>query len=122
MRNTSPKLFKIPAIVAAELHVGALKSMRAEENLQAIRLLLAPYEIVPFDNACVEVYAQLRTHLETAGTPIGPHDQLIAATVIAHGGILVTLNTNEFKRVPGLSIEAWVEVETSSAHTTDVSR
>jgi tRNA(fMet)-specific endonuclease VapC len=110
MQETSPRMFKIPSIVAAELHVGALKSMRVEKNLRAIGSLLAPYEIVPFDESCVEVYARLRTRLEATGQVIGPHDQLIAATVMAHGGILVTLNLDEFKRVPGLSIETWAEV------------
>jgi tRNA(fMet)-specific endonuclease VapC len=110
LQNTSPKTIKIPAIVAAELFVGALKSARPEENTQAIQHLLAPFEIVPFDETCVMEYAQLRAHLETAGEKIGPHDQLIAATVLAHNGTLVTLNLKEFQRIPGLNLETWVEV------------
>jgi tRNA(fMet)-specific endonuclease VapC len=111
LRNTSPQAVKIPAIVAAELFVGALKSSCAEANTRAIQLLLAPYDIVPFDRECVMEYARLRSRLEAAGERIGPHDQLIAATVLAHKGTLVTLNYKEFKRIAGLSLEVWSEVD-----------
>ena len=42
-----------------------------------------------------------------AGTPIGPNDLMIAAIALAHHLTLVTHNTTEFSRVPGLSIEDW---------------
>jgi tRNA(fMet)-specific endonuclease VapC len=45
--------------------------------------------------------------LGEAGTPIGPHDVLIAATARRHGYTLVTHNTREFIRVPGLLLEDW---------------
>ena len=45
--------------------------------------------------------------LTHAGQLIGPNDLLIAATALAHGAILVTHNTAEFSRVPGLLIEDW---------------
>lgn len=43
-----------------------------------------------------------------AGTPIGPNDTAIAGHAIAAGAILVTNNTREFERVPGLLLEDWV--------------
>lgn len=36
-------------------------------------------------------------------------DMLIAATAKAEGMTLVTHNTKEFERIPGLLIEDWVE-------------
>jgi predicted nucleic acid-binding protein len=42
LQNTSPSAIKIPAIVAAELKVGALKSARPDENTRAVNLLLSP--------------------------------------------------------------------------------
>jgi tRNA(fMet)-specific endonuclease VapC len=42
-----------------------------------------------------------------AGTPIGPHDVLIAGQALARGLVLVTHNTREFRRVPGLVVEDW---------------
>ena len=45
--------------------------------------------------------------LHPCGTPIGPHDLLIAAHAKALGAILVTHNTREFERVNGLQIADW---------------
>ena len=41
------------------------------------------------------------------GTPIGPYDVLIAGQAKARDVILVTHNTTEFGRVPGLRIADW---------------
>ena len=42
------------------------------------------------------------------GEMIGAHDAWIAATCIARDLTLVTGNTREFARVPGLGIENWM--------------
>lgn len=51
-------------------------------------------------DAAAEIFAALRR----AGTPIGERDLMIAATAVANGHSLVTLNAAEFARVPGLTI------------------
>lgn len=48
-----------------------------------------------------------RAHLERQGTPIGPYDLQIAAHALSLGLTLVTNNTNEFERVPVVSIANW---------------
>lgn len=53
-------------------------------------------------------YAEIRTQLEQAGTPIGPNDLLIAAHALALNLTLVTANIREFGRVPNLSVENWL--------------
>jgi tRNA(fMet)-specific endonuclease VapC len=45
--------------------------------------------------------------LEAVGNTIGPNDTLIAAIALVHNLTLVTHNTAEFIRVPGLSLEDW---------------
>jgi len=45
--------------------------------------------------------------LEKLGKPIGPYDLLIAATALANGLVLVTHNTREFMRIPGIQLEDW---------------
>jgi len=45
--------------------------------------------------------------LERQGKGIGPLDTLIAGTALAHGGVLVTHNTKEFRRVPQLRLVDW---------------
>ncbi|MDR0284413.1 MAG: type II toxin-antitoxin system VapC family toxin [Propionibacteriaceae bacterium] len=97
----------LPAIVASELLVGAAKSARAPDNLTAVRAFLRPLTVAPFDYECAERYATVRAGLERAGTTIGPHDLLIAATVLTANGTLVTHNLREFSRVPDLRVVDW---------------
>ena len=52
---------------------------------------------------------EIKVALRMAGTPIGPNDTAIAGHAIAAGAILVTNNTREFERVPGLVLEDWVK-------------
>jgi tRNA(fMet)-specific endonuclease VapC len=47
----------------------------------------------------------VRAAIESAGTPIGTMDLLIAAIALANDLVLVTHNTKEFSRVPGLHVE-----------------
>jgi tRNA(fMet)-specific endonuclease VapC len=49
----------------------------------------------------------LRFELETAGTPVGPYDLLIASQALVLDLTLVTANAEEFRQVPGLSLETW---------------
>jgi tRNA(fMet)-specific endonuclease VapC len=71
-------------------------------------LLLQSVTVMPFDAEVAAHYANLRTVLEQAGTPIGPNDTFIAAHALALGATLVTADT-EFSRVPGLQVENWLQ-------------
>jgi tRNA(fMet)-specific endonuclease VapC len=84
-----------------------LRSAKPTENRAKADAFLAPYLSLPFDDAAADVHATIRHHLETLGTPIGPHDLQIAAIARLHGFTLVTHNTAEFSRVPGLLLEDW---------------
>lgn len=44
--------------------------------------------------------------MSTQGKTIGAHDLVVAATTLAGGANVATLNQKEFKRVPGLSLDA----------------
>ncbi len=107
IRNTNPNNIKIPSIVKAELLYGAEKSRLRKKNLSSIGKFLAPFEIVPFDDDCSISYSTIRAAMEIKGTIIGPNDYIIAATVIAWNGILVTNNAREFKNIKNLKIENW---------------
>jgi tRNA(fMet)-specific endonuclease VapC len=64
-------------------------------------------QVLPFDAECAAHAARIRVTLEAAGTPIGPHDTLIAASALRHQATLVTRNVREFSRVPGLQWISW---------------
>lgn len=55
-----------------------------------------------------EKYAVVRCFLEKNGKPIGNNDLWIAAHALSFNAILVTNNTKEFIRVPGLLLDNWV--------------
>jgi tRNA(fMet)-specific endonuclease VapC len=48
-----------------------------------------------------------KARLQKAGTPIDDFDLLIAATAITHKLVMVTNNTNHFKRVASIKLEDW---------------
>lgn len=110
LRETDARLFEVPIVVKAELLLGAEKANDPERERHKVETLLLPYKIVSFDDECAYQYARVRATLEKEGNPIGSNDYLIAATALARSAILVTNNANEFKRVPGLSIEEWSEL------------
>jgi tRNA(fMet)-specific endonuclease VapC len=93
----------ISSIVLYELWYGVARSERRRENAERLRVFLSgTINVVPFDEEDAEAAGDLRSALETAGTPIGPYDLLIAAQALRSGATLVTANASEFARVRGL--------------------
>ena len=74
-----------------------------------VEALLAEVTVLPFDGEADQHYADIRCALERAGTPVGSHDLLIAAHARSRGLVVVTHNVREFKRVPGLQVEDWLQ-------------
>jgi tRNA(fMet)-specific endonuclease VapC len=101
------------SVVAAELAFGVAKS-QSVRNRQALEMFLAPLTILPFDEAAIWAYGDLRADLERRGTPIGSLDTMIAAHALSQRAMLITNNIREFSKVPGLQLDNWVAA-TSSA-------
>ena len=97
----------VSSVTAAELSYGAEKSAAVEQNREALSRFLLPLEVLAFRDEAAAAYGHVRAALEKAGTPIGPLDTLIAAHAVSLSVTLVTNNTREFSRVPGLEIEDW---------------
>jgi tRNA(fMet)-specific endonuclease VapC len=95
------------SVVIAELLFGARRSQQPTATLSAVRAFCSPYVSLPFDDRAAEEYSVIRSHLAGLGTIIGPNDLMIAAVAVANRLTLVTHNTAEFSRVPGLVIEDW---------------
>ena len=88
------------AVSAFELRSGA----RSAEAAAAIETLLAAMTVLPFDERAAERAARTRRQLESAGSPIGMADYMIAGTCLAHAAILLTRNRKHFERVQGLAL------------------
>jgi tRNA(fMet)-specific endonuclease VapC len=98
----------VPSVVLYELWYGVARSARQRENAERLRVFLSGnVNIVPFDEEDAAAAGDLRAVQETAGTPIGPHDLLIAAQALRSRTTLVTANVSEFARVSGLIWQDW---------------
>jgi tRNA(fMet)-specific endonuclease VapC len=97
----------IAAITASELLFGCERARDAAIRARRtayVEGLLDTLPIIPFGLAEARRHAHIWAHLAESGTPIGPHDSLLAATALANAFSVATLNVGEFERVPGLGL------------------
>ncbi len=96
-------------VVYHELMFGAANSARREANEDKVAIFIAAGRIalLAFAEEDARDAADIRAHLKRQGTPIGPYDVLIAAQARRSAATLVTANTSEFERVPGLAVVNW---------------
>ena len=99
----------ISSITLAELEYGMKHSSNPVKNEQALLRFLVPLSVLPFGTTAASEYGEIRTYLQSIGTPIGSLDMLIAAHARSEDMILVTNNVRKFERVPDLDVENWVE-------------
>jgi tRNA(fMet)-specific endonuclease VapC len=87
------------------------KARTLAKQIDAYRRLLSHVEmytripLLPFDDAAA-VQFQL---LQRQRVRIATMDLKIAAVVVANAGTLLTRNTSDFSRVPGLHVEDWTK-------------
>jgi tRNA(fMet)-specific endonuclease VapC len=107
IRRVGEALVCTSIVVAAELRYGATKkdSPRLTAQVEAV---LGAFDVLPLEAPVDIAYGLARAKLETAGTPIGGNDLLIAAQALALGYVVVTDNETEFARVEGLVRENWL--------------
>lgn len=107
MAAAAPDECAISTITSYELYTGIEKcSMPVKERVK-VELLLRTVVLLTFDAGSAKEAARIRALLESQGQPIGPYDVLLAGQALASSLILVTANTKEFARVPGLTWEDW---------------
>lgn len=103
--GTDPRDICLSVVVAHELFYGAYRAARTERAIEQFESLR--FEIVDLTREDARRAGAVRAALAAAGTPIGPYDVLIAGQALQRGLVVVTRNTREFSRVPGLDVENW---------------
>jgi tRNA(fMet)-specific endonuclease VapC len=98
----------LSAIVLAELYDWAYGRNPPDPRLKVLEDFLNDLVVLPFDPACAEQCGKLRSTLRPRGITIPPLDLLIASTALVHGFTLVTHNTRDFARIPGLAVVDWL--------------
>lgn len=101
----------LSVISASELLHGVQRAsdpaIRAR-RLAFVEAILTRFPVLDIDLEVARTHATLWSSLAQRGEMIGVHDSWIAATCIARNLTLITANTREFDRVPGLGIENWL--------------
>jgi tRNA(fMet)-specific endonuclease VapC len=97
----------ISIITWGELLYGAEKSKQRRKVLHLLEEFTSFIPVLPLHAQAGYEYGSIRASLESAGKAIGNNDLWIAAHARAAAITLVTNNTREFDRVPGLKIQNW---------------
>lgn len=96
----------ISAITHAELQYGVLSASDPERERAHLASLIEDIPVEPFDIAAALAYGPIR--LATRERRSDALDKLIAAHAVSLGVTLVTCNTRDFARYPGLVMENWL--------------
>jgi tRNA(fMet)-specific endonuclease VapC len=99
----------VSAITLAELAHGTEKSSDVSRNTTVVEDFVSRLAVLPYDDKAAWHYGNIRAALEKQGQPIGINDLHIAAHARSSGLTLVTNNTREFEKVPGLLLENWTQ-------------
>ncbi|MBQ0078804.1 MAG: type II toxin-antitoxin system VapC family toxin [Eubacterium sp.] len=102
----------VPSMVLAEIEYGVQKSNNYIKTKTKYSAYTNLFSSASFSKKAAMYYGQIRGYLEKKGTPIGHNDMIIAATVLAEDGVLVTHNVKEFSRIPILRVVDWTEGNT----------
>jgi len=91
--------FAISVVTKYEIYTGA-----TESQLHFWSDVLKQLEVIPLDEACVDVAVSLNAALKQKRKQLDIADLFIAATAILHGLSMATLNKKHFERVDDLQI------------------
>jgi len=111
LASRHPNDLGVTMITVFELLTGVALCRDPDRERAKVERFLEPIHVLPFDLEPARKAAGLRADLQRRGDLIGPYDLLIASQALALRATLVTHNSSEFGRVPGLRIEDWQAAE-----------
>ena len=99
------------SITLGELVYGAYRlGPRGTLLIEQINSKLLPdLPVLPFDAIAARRYGEVRAEMESRGNPLGEADLRIGAIALARDLKVVTGNLRHFLRIPGLSVENWLQ-------------
>ena len=98
----------ISEITVGELLYGAACSMHKEKHLRQVNELISLLAVEPI-YPVLPVFADTKALLRKQGTMIDDFDLLIGVTALKHDMMLVTDNVKHLSRVPGITLENWID-------------
>lgn len=97
----------VSTVTLYELHSGVERCRQPAVERAKVETFVRPLHLLPFDPSAAAHAARIRWLLEQQGRLIGPYDLMLAGQALALDLTMVTHNTREFGRVPGLRLEDW---------------
>ena len=102
-----PNKFVSPTIVA-ELAYGASRSTDPQGGMARVTMVLAPFPVLPIDQAIGYSFAAVKNFLVTRNQLIPDNDIWIASVAIVYGLTLIARDAHFSRLVPyGLQFQAW---------------
>lgn len=98
----------ISVVTRAETRFGQALMDQRDKRRASIDLLLQEMPVLEWTSAAADQYGALAAHIRAKGQPISILDTMIAAHALAEGLTVVTHNTRDFKRAPGLAVVNWI--------------
>jgi tRNA(fMet)-specific endonuclease VapC len=108
-RKLQPGEAVLSVVTYGELVYGVERSAQRVRAQEALSRMISLLPVLPLPEDAGVAYGEIRAALEAQGRMIGGNDLWIAAHAKASGLVLVTNNEREFRRVPGLKIQNWVD-------------
>lgn len=97
----------ISAITVTELLVGVSRANTEERRIKRsafVEYIISSIATLTFGIEEARIYAQILYNLFEEGVTLGTHDMIIAATAIANGHSVLTMNERDFKRIKGVEV------------------
>lgn len=90
--------------VVCELFAGVELSSRRRRERRRVEELCSHLQIVYPDQDFASTYGRLLADTRRRGQPVATMDLLVATSAILHDSPLVTRDTGDFLRIPGLDV------------------
>jgi tRNA(fMet)-specific endonuclease VapC len=108
MHSLMPRSVAMSVVTLGELVFGAERSQARAQAMGNLSRLVELIPVLDLPEAAGRQYGHIRAALAGAAMPIGNNDLWLAAHAATQDLILVSNNSREFERVPGLRVENWV--------------
>jgi len=96
----------VSVITVSEVLAGVYRGSpeKAVARLPKVEEMLQGLKPLPITPRIARIHSDLSAFLQRKGANIGRHDEWIAATALAHGATIVTLNRRDFDQVPAVTV------------------
>lgn len=89
------------------VHLQYSEPKELSEKLASAKRDITPFQVIPLTMEMAEESSRLQAQMRRKGQPIGINDLYIASIALKLKLSLVTRNTADFRKIPGLKLETY---------------